>query len=42
MDEPLLAYLRGDTGKSVMDVYTHYSWDDIREQYDRCIYKFGI
>jgi len=42
MDEPLLAYLRGDTGKSVMDIYTHYGWDDIREQYDRCIYKFGI
>jgi len=42
MDVPLLAYLRGDTGKSVMDIYTHYSRDDIREQYDRCIYKFGV
>ena len=42
MDEPLLAYLRGDTGKNIIDIYTHYSWDEIREQYDRHIYKFGI
>lgn len=42
MQDPVVKYIRGDSAEDIIEVYTHYPWSEIRAQYDRCIYKFGI
>jgi hypothetical protein len=42
MSDAMVSYLRGDSAKDIKDIYTHFTWEEIREEYDRCIYKFGI
>lgn len=42
MSDAVVSYIRGDSAKDIKDVYTHLPWEEVRAQYDRAIYKFGI